>query len=128
MATGAPARPQEVKPRREYQEVKAPAQFKFVKQGEELEGILVSIEPKEVNGKLVKEYMFVLETGDRVTCLGTNDLDKKIEPKHLGHWMRIRYESDDSSFQKSGQSAMKVFKVGADMKSVAPGYEHLQLR
>lgn len=124
MATAA-ATP--MKPRREYQEVKAPEQFKFAKQGSELEGILVSIEPKEVNGKIVKEYMFVLENGDRVTCLGTNDLDKKIEPKYLGHWMRIRYETDDSSFQKSGQSAMKVFKVGAE-KTVAPGYEYLQPR
>ena len=127
MAT-APATPMQQKPRREYQEVKAPDQFKFAKQGTELEGILISIDPKEVNGKLVKEYMFVLENGDRVTCLGTNDLNKKIEPKHLGHWMKIRYETDDSSFQKSGQSAMKVFKVGADMKNVAPGYEHLQPR
>jgi hypothetical protein len=39
--------------------------------------------------------------------------------------MEIRYETDDSSFQKPGQSAMKVFKVLVDDK-VADGYEHLQ--
>lgn len=124
MAT-QPATPISGKPRREYQEVKAPEQYKFARLGAEIEGVLTSIEPKEVNGKIVKEYMFALDNGERVTCLGTNDLDKKIDPRHLGHGMKVKYEADDSSFQKAGQSAMKVFKVMVD-KNIAPGYEHLQ--
>lgn len=123
MATMAPSTPN--RNQHDYREVKAPEQFKFAKQGAELEGILISIEPKPVNDKIAKEYMFVLPNGDRLTCLGTNDLDKKIEPRHLGHFMKIKYETDDTSFQKAGQSAMKVFKVLVD-KNVAPGYEHLQ--
>jgi hypothetical protein len=107
------------------QEVKAPEQFKFAKQGDTLRGILASIEPKIVQGKTVNEYMFDLERGDRATCLGLADLEKKIQPRHLGRRMEIRYETDDSSFQKPGQSAMKVFKVLVDDK-VADGYEHLQ--
>jgi hypothetical protein len=127
MAT-APATPIQQKPRRDYQEVKAPAQFKFAKQGDELEGILVSIEPKMVNSKPVNEYMFLLDNGERATCLGMADLDKKIDPmRHLGHALKIRYESDDSSFQKKDQSPMKVFKVLAD-KNIAAGYEHLHPR
>jgi len=125
MATAA-AGPQGVKPRREYERVKAPALFKFQKQGDVIEGGLASIEPKEVNGKIVREFMFELENGDRVTCLSTNDLEKKIQAKHIGHPIRVRYANDDSSFQKAGQSAMKVFEVDVDMKNFWPGYEHLQ--
>jgi len=68
----------------------------------------------------------VLENGERMTFLGTNDLNKKIFPAHLGHPMRIKYTNDDTSFQKAGQSAMKVFKVEVDMTTFWPGYEHLQ--
>ncbi len=106
-------------------EVKAPQQFKFTKQGDSLKGILFSIEPKKVGDKIVNEYLFDLTGGERATCLGLADLEKKIHPVHLGHNMEIRYETDDSSFQKQGQSPMKVFKVLVDDK-IAPGYEHLQ--
>jgi hypothetical protein len=114
-------RPQEVKPRREMQEVKAPEQFQFTKQGQSVDGVLISIEPTEVKGKPAIEYMFVKENGERLTCLGTNDLNKKIHPGHIGHMMQIRYETDDTSFQKPGQSAMKVFKVLVG-KDKEPGF------
>jgi hypothetical protein len=113
------------RPRREMQEVKAPEQYKFSKLGATIEGVLTSIDQIEVNSKPTMEYMFTTENGDRITCLGTADLDKKIQPQHLGHFMTIRYESDDASFQKAGQSAMKRFKVLAD-KNITPGFEHLQ--
>jgi hypothetical protein len=67
------------------------------------------------------EYMLRDEKGERVTFLGTNDLDKKLQPVHIGHWLDIRYEKDDTSFQKPGQSAMKVFKVLVS-KEKEPGY------
>ena len=54
MAT-APAGPQGVKPRRDMQEVKAPAQFQFTKEGQIAEGVLVSIEPATVKGKEAME-------------------------------------------------------------------------
>jgi hypothetical protein len=123
MATSPAGQP---KPRREMQEVKAPDQFKFDKEGATLEGVFLSIEPKIVNEKQVNEYMFQLDNGERATCLGMADLDRKIEPKYLGHFMSIRYERDDGSFQKPGQSKMKVFKVTVD-KNIAPGFEHLKV-
>ena len=113
------------KPRREMVEVKSPEQYKFSRIGAQIEGILISIEPIEVNGKPTKEYMFRLENGERYTCLDTADLTKKIEPEMLGHFLTVRYESDDASFQKAGQSAMKRFKVTAS-KIPEPGYEHLK--
>jgi hypothetical protein len=100
-----------LKPRREMQEVKAPEQFQFTKLGQKVEGILVSIEPTLVKGKEAIEYLFQVEGGGRFTCLGTNDLNKKLHPGHIGHMVEVRYESDDASFQKPGQNAMKVFKV-----------------
>jgi hypothetical protein len=97
--------------RREMQESKAPEQFQFTKQGQIASGVLLSIEPTLVKGKEALEYLFQAEGGGRFTCLGTNDLNKKLYPGQIGHMIEIRYESDDSSFQKPGQSAMKVFKV-----------------
>jgi hypothetical protein len=108
MAT-APATP--MKPRREMVEVKAPELFQFTKPGQSLEGFLRRMEPTVIKGKEAIEYLFENEDGVRMTCLGTADLNKKINPNHIGHYLQIRYERDDDSFQKAGQSAMKVFKV-----------------
>ena len=117
MAT-APATPIN---RRQMQEVKAPEQFQFTKQGQTASGILLSIEPVPVKGKQAMEYLFQAEGGGRFTCLGTADLDKKINPQQIGHFVEIRYERDDASFQKPGQSAMKVFKVLVS-KDKEPGF------
>jgi hypothetical protein len=119
MAT--PATPISTRPRREMQEVKAPEQFQFTNQGQTVSGVLISIEPVEIKGKSAIEYMFVQENGDRLTCLGTNDLNKKLHPGHIGHFVLIRYESDDKSFQKEGQSPMKIFKVSV-AKEKEPGF------
>jgi len=113
------------RPRRNMQEVKAPEMFKFTKPGEQIAGVLVSIEPTRVNDKDAIEYMLVVnDRGDRMTFLGTNDLNKKIQPLQIGHWLDIRYEKDDNSFTKPGQSAAKVFKVQVS-QTKEPGFEHL---
>ena len=120
MATSSQVRPTELR-RREMQEVKSPEMFQFTSQGQTIAAILLSIEPIQVRGKDAIEYMFQHEKGDRFTCLGTADLNKKIHPGHIGHWLEIRYETDDSSFQKQGQNAMKVFKVLVS-KEKEPGF------
>jgi elongation factor P hydroxylase len=117
--------PEGMKPRSDdWVELKAPEQFQFSKEGDMVEGVLISIEPVEIKGKQAIEYMFARANGDRFTCLGTNDLNKKITPSNLGYPVRIRYESTDSSFQKAGQSPMKIFKVQVKPQK-APGFEHL---
>lgn len=110
-----------IRTRREMQEVKAPEQFQFTKQGQNAAGILLSIEPAMVKGKQAMEYLFQAEGGGRFTCLGTADLDKKLHPGMIGHMVEIRYETDDSSFQKPGQNAMKIFKVMVS-KEKEPGF------
>jgi hypothetical protein len=129
MAT-APATPIQ-KPRREMQTVKAPEQFQFTKLNQMLSGVLLAIEPKEVKGKHVPEYLISDESGKFYTCLATADLERKmqmvfhrIHGNPLGFWFDIRYTSDDSSFQKENQSAMKVFDVQVG-KSREAGFEYL---
>lgn len=121
--------PMQNKPRREMVEVKAPEQFQFQKAGQTLSGVLIEIEPKGIidkktqTTKIVPEYL--LQDGERrYTCLAPADLQKKVQPGHIGHWLDIRYERDDSSFQKEDQSPMKVFKVQVS-KTKEPGFEHL---
>lgn len=111
--------PTTMKPRSEMREVKAPEQFQFTKQGQSIEGVLISIEPVEINGKVTREFMFALPNGDRITCLETADLKKKIDPSLIGYKLSVRYETDNSSFQKEGQSPMKIFKVLASHEKAA---------
>ncbi len=108
-----------MKPRREMQEVKAPEQFQFTKQGSTIEGIFLNIEPKTIEDKTthepkqVMEYMFQLEDRQRLTFLGSWDLDRKLNPDLIGHFVSVRYERDDDSFAKAGQNKAKIFKVVA---------------
>jgi len=124
MAT-APSTP--IRPRREMQEVKAPEQFQFTKQGSMVEGIFLNIEPKDITDKTTKqtkrvmEYMFQLENRERLTFLGSWDLDRKLNPDLIGHFVSVRYERDDDSFAKTGQNAAKIFKVVAS-KEKEPGF------
>jgi hypothetical protein len=121
MATAPAVGPQDTKSRWTMKEVKAPEQFQFTKQGQIARGILLSIEPVAIKGKEALEYLFQAEGGSRFTCLGTADLNKKINPGHIGRMVQVRYETDDTSFQKPGQSAMKVFRVDASDEK-APGF------
>jgi hypothetical protein len=86
-------------------------QFQFTKQGQTLCGVLQEIEPKIVNDKSVKEFLFRTGKTSYVTLLATADLEKKLRPEWIGYQMTIRYEADDTSFKKEGQNAMKRFKV-----------------
>ncbi len=109
MAT-QPATP--INRKREMVEVKAAELFQFTKPGQILEGFLRRIEPVVVKEKEAIEYLFENEDGIRCTCLGTADLNKKINPNHIGHWMQIRYEVDQKlPNQQQGYSDMKIFRV-----------------
>ena len=121
MATAASTPINQPRKREMGEELKAPEQFQFTKTGQTVEGILVSIEPTIVKGKEAIEYLFQADDGMRFTCLGTADLNKKIHPGHMGYFLSIRYERDDASFQKPGQSAMKIFKV-VPAKQKEPGF------
>jgi hypothetical protein len=113
--------------RRQMIEATAPEMFQFTKIGQDIEGVLLSIEPRQVTDKKTGEqkeaieYMLGNAKGERITFLGMNDLNKKIVPGHIGHFLQIRYERDDSSFTKPGQSPAKLFKVLV-AKDKEPGF------
>lgn len=111
MAT-APATPIN---KRKMRESKAPEMFKFTRVGQTISGVLINLEPvtvKNENGpSQTIEYTLMMENRERLTFLGTNDLNKKMQAENIGHWHEIRYERDDTSFTKPGQSAAKIFKV-----------------
>ena len=113
--------------KREMIEVKAPELFQFTKPGQVLSGVYIAVEPVTVKGKSALEHMFEQpENKTRMSCLGTADLNKKLQAAHLGHWVDIRYESDQKlTNQPDDHSDMKIFKVLAG-KTIDPGYEHLQ--
>lgn len=125
MATAPAGRPQEVK-RREMEEVKAPSQFSFSEQNRTLTGVLLDIDQvgvkdrKTGEAKPTMQYMVQDEGGRRFTFLGTYDLMKKIQPIHVGHWMTITYEGEDSSIQTQG-SPLRKFKVQVS-KEKEPGF------
>jgi len=108
-------------------EATAPEMFQFTKEGQIISGVLISIEPTKITDKKTGdekaaiEYMLANEKGERITFLGMNDLNKKIVPGHIGHSMDIRYERNDFSFVKPGQSPAKLFKVLV-AKEKEPGF------
>lgn len=130
---GQAAKSQDVKqprPEEGMHEVKEPEFIQWKRQGQDVTGVLISIEPTAVRdkdsgeSKQVTEYMFIGMDGQRFRFLGNDDLNRKIWPKYIGVKLYIKYESDDTSRQGPGQNARKVFKVMAG-NGKAPGFEHL---
>lgn len=131
MATAANPTATMQKPRREMTEVKEPEQFQFAKQGDTLSGIFFAIEPTSIKDKKTGEqkatnrYFFLDDDGQRITCLGKVDLDKKLWPGLLGFWLDVRYETDQRlPGQQADHSAMQIFKITRG-KTKEPGFEHL---
>lgn len=111
MATARAGQPQEVR-RRQMQEVKAPDMFQFSDQHRTASGVLIDIDQVTVknNEKPTMQYLFEGDGKRRFTFLGTADLNKKIHPGHIGHWMDITYEGEDTAIKTQG-SPMRKFKV-----------------
>ena len=125
-------RPQEVKPRPNdgMEEVKEPEFIQWKREGQETDGILLSLDPVEIEDKdtkqvkAVTEMMFLDMEGQRFRFIAPDDLKKKIWAYHLGHRLKIRYEMDDRTNMKPNQNPRKVFKVLASPNKM-PGFEHL---
>jgi hypothetical protein len=96
--------------RREMHDVEAPAMFQFTTQHHVLGGTLIDISIVVVKGKETTQYMIESEDGHRFTFLATWDLLRKIRPAHVGHFLWIIYEGEDSSVETQG-SPLKKFRV-----------------
>ena len=111
MATAPVATPHAPKPRREMSERTAPEMFQFSDRDRHVQGVLVHIGQVEVKGKPATQYTLENpENGKRVTFLSTYDLDRKIRPNDLGHYLMVTYEGEDTSIATQG-SPMKKFRV-----------------
>lgn len=117
MAT-APATP--IRSHREMQEVKAPEQFSFSERNPNLNGVLIDIDQVEVKGKPTMQYTVQDDEKRRWTFLATYDLQRKIQPAHIGYWMMITYEGEDHSIATQG-SPLRKFRVQVS-KEKEPGY------
>ena len=108
--TAAPPTPTTMPRRREMVEVKAPAQFSFDHPNDRISGILIDIDQVTVKGKPTMQYMLQDETSDRFTFLATYDLNRKIQPAHIGHFMSVTYEGEDHTIETQG-SPLRRFEV-----------------
>lgn len=120
MATAAVG-PQGVKPRREMQDRTAPEMFQFNDRDKHMQGVLVNIATVEVKGKETTQYTLENpENGKRVTFLATYDLERKIRPGDMGHFLTVSYEGEDNSIKTQG-SPLKKFRVQV-AKDKEPGF------
>jgi hypothetical protein len=94
------------------QERKEPTFVQFA-EGEVIEGLLVSIDRIEVGEQKKPTPRFVvkdLESGQLQCFLGTYDIATKLKRADIGHVIRVRYEGEDRTVSRNGNS-LKKFKV-----------------
>lgn len=95
-------------------ELKEPEFVKF-NEGDVVEGVLVNIEriqvgnpPKNANRYTIRDP----ESGELSSFLGSFQIDTKLSPAHLHHYITVRYEGPDASVSRNG-NPMKKFRVFA---------------
>jgi hypothetical protein len=99
-------------------ERKEPALVRFA-EGERLSGVLLLIERIEIEKKPVTRYIVEdLETGERSQFLGTYQINAKLRTTDVGHVIDVRYEGEDTSIGRDGNS-MRRFKVLVSDRRVA---------
>lgn len=96
--------------RRDMQEVKAPEMFQFTQDNPRLEGVFLGLSRITVKGKETTQYMLQDSDGSRFTFLATYDLARKIQPGHVGRWLSVTYEGEDSEIKTQG-SPIRRFRV-----------------
>lgn len=79
--------------------------------GEEVTGILLTIERIRVKDKPVSRYTVIEEeSGELKAFLGTFQIDSKLRTGDALHRIRVRCEGSDPSITRNGK-ALKLFKV-----------------
>ncbi len=93
-------------------ERKEPDFVKFT-EGEVIEGVLVNVERIQVGNppkSAVRYTLADVEDGSLICFLGSYQIDTKLRPSDKGHYITVRYEGEDTSVKRNGNS-MKRFKV-----------------
>lgn len=105
-------------------ELKEPVFFQFKKEGDTLEGVLISAlkftyaaDPKKPAARYFGiRYILDVGEGERVAFNGTTDISSKLTIAHMGYYIIVRYEGEDPSIRR-GENNMRRFKVA---RSKAP--------
>jgi len=97
-------------------ERKEPIKFEFG-EGAVLTGVLTNVERVKVRDSrtdlpkdAVRYAVDEIESGEAVFFFGTHQLNGKLRPSDIGHYVRIVCEGEDRSVSRNG-NAMKIFKV-----------------
>ena len=105
---------------REMQEVREPQLWKFTKETPALEGVYLGAQKITLKGKEAVQHTLEDAAGNRFLFLGTYDLDRKISPSHVGHWMQVEFEGEDRDVRTQG-AALRRFRVSIS-KQKEPQY------
>jgi hypothetical protein len=118
---------QEETPAMNWEERKEP-EFKQFAEGDVLEGVLTNVERimigDKANPKIKKPVtrytVQEMESGEPVCFLGSYQLDVKLRPQDIGHYVRIINEGKDPAVTRNG-NAMTRYKVLVTERP-APGW------
>ncbi len=95
---------------REMVELKEPEMVKFEHNGDEVQGILLSVSKVNVKGKPTIQYTCEKQAGDTFTFLSTYDISRKLSSKHVGHFVSVKFMGIDPSVETQGDP-LRRFKV-----------------
>jgi hypothetical protein len=95
---------------REMQEVREPQLWKVTKETPVLEGVYLGAQKITIKGKEAVQHMLEDAAGNRFLFLGTHDLQRKISPSHVGHWMKVEFVGEDRDVRTQG-AALRRFRV-----------------
>jgi len=88
--------------------------------GDVVEGVLVSVQRIMVQGKPAVRYT-VDGGGKLYAFLGTYQLNTKLRPSDVGHWVAVRYEGEDTNV-KRGENSMRIFTVAVSDELATPEF------
>ena len=88
-------------------------QFVKFEVGDVVEGVLTRIDTVEVGDKKQRATRYTVENvnnRDLFSFLGSYQIDVKLRPNDVGHFIQVEYIGDDQQVKRNG-NAMKMFKV-----------------
>jgi hypothetical protein len=105
-------------------ERKDPTFVKFA-DGECVEGVFVkkTMQPTKSEGRTNMTARYTVQditTGEMTEFLGTYQINSKLSPRDLGHYIAVRCEGEDKNVTRNGNS-MKIFKVMVS-EAIVPGW------
>lgn len=90
-------------------ECEKPELVRFAK-GECVEGLLLERNRVTIGGNPAIQYLVEKANGRLVKFNGTSDIVEKMQPRYVGHFIRVTYVGEDTTV-KRGDNYMRVFEI-----------------